>query len=220
MSGRPSIPSAYEVVNTFTVPGRDGSLNIRDGTVEDITITVDFSFTAYPDTWHEMAYAIRDWLSGHVNSTLRFSDLPGIFYKVKRVELSDVSRTHKKVGAVTVAFVCDGYQYLDAGLVAIPAGTISNPFATAHPTYTITGNGTCTLTVGGKSVTATVSQNLTIDTDRMMAYRLDSGRGIINNTALTMGNYSYRSLWLPRGNTTVSASSGFTLNIVPNWRRL
>ena len=220
VSNRPSIPAAREVVNTFTIPGRDGTLNIRDGSVEDITITVEFSFTAYPDTWQEMAYAIRDWLLGHVGAVLRFSDLSGIFYKVKRVELSEVSRAYKKVGTISVAFICDGYQYLDSGLIAVSPGTITNAYAISHPTYNITGNGVCTLTVGSKSITATVSQNLTVDTDRMMAYRLDSGRGVINNTALAMGNYSYRSLWLPHGSTSVSASSGFTLEIVPNWRRL
>ena len=222
-SSRPSVPAAREIINTFTIPGRDGALHIRDGSVEDIVISVDFSFSAYPDMWHNMAYAIRDWLLGHTGGTLRFTDLVGVFYKVKSVEISEIARAHKKVGTFTAAFTCDGYQYLDSGLQALPAGTLYNQYATAHPVYTIkaTTDGTCTLTVGGKSVTATVAQNLTIDTDRMITYRMDGTNRIVANTALMMGNYDFKDLWIPRGSTAVSVSgSGFTLGIVPNWRRI
>lgn len=221
-SSRPAIPAAREVINTFTIPGRDGALTIRDGTVEDIAITVDFSFSAYPDAWHGVVYAARNWLLGHAGAALRFSDLPGVFYKVKYVELSETDRQARKIGTFSATFHCDGYQYLDSGLLPVSAGTLVNSYATAHPLYTITASsdGTCTLTVGGKSVQATVARNLTIDTDKMLAYRVDSGRGIIANTALMMGNYDFKDLWLPNGSTSISVSSGFTLGIVPNWRRI
>ena len=221
VSSRPSIPIAREIINSFTIPGRDGSLTIRDGTVEDIAIQVDFSFTAYPDTWQKVAYMARDWLIGHSGAVLRFSDMPGIFYKVKYVEVSDIERAHKKIGTFSAVFTCDGYQYLDTGLISMPAGTLTNNYSVSHPVYTITAStdGTCTLTVGGKSIQATIAQNLTIDTDLMLAYRIDGTR-IIANTALIMGNLDFKDLWLPHGTTAVSVSSGFTLAIQPNWRRV
>ena len=221
VSSRPSIPSAREIINSFTIPGRDGSLTIRDGTVEDIAIQVDFSFTAYPDMWQRVAYMACDWLIGHSGAVLRFSDMPGIFYKVKYVEVSDIERAHKKIGTFSAVFTCDGYQYLDTGLIGMPAGTLTNNYSTSHPIYTITAttDGTCTLTVGSKSIQATIAQNLTIDTDLMLAYRIDGTR-IIANTALIMGNLDFKDLWLPHGATVVSVSSGFTLQIQPNWRRI
>ena len=223
IASRPSIPAAREVINTFTIPGRDGTLTVRDGTVEDIAITVDFSYSEYPDEWQDTAYAARDWLLGHANATLRFSDLSGIFYKVKYVELSETSRQLKKTGTFSAIFHCEGYQYLDSGLVCRLLLEKKNKYATAHPIYNITAStdGTCTLTVGGKSITATVAQNLTIDTDRMIAYRVVSGNTTISNTALMMGNYDFKDLWLKRGSTSVSVTgSGFALGIIPNWRRI
>lgn len=71
-----------------------------------------------------------------------------------------------------------------------------------------------TLTVNGKKVTANVGQNLTIDTELMMAYRED---GTIQNTALTG---DYEELFLQPGDNTITFSSGFIVSIVPRWRIL
>ena len=217
---RPAIPATKEVITTYTIPGRDGSLTIKDGTVEDIQIQVDFAFTEYPDAWQARAYAVRNWLLGHSGAALRFSDLSGIFYKVKYVEVTEATRALKKTGLVSAVFTCDGYQYLDSGLTAVSPGTLANNYAVSHPLYRITAtyDGTCTLTVNSKTMQAAIAQNLTIDTDRMMAYRTDNGT--VMNTALIMGNLDYKDFWLKPGNNSVSITSGYTLQIVPNWRRL
>lgn len=218
VSTRPDIPAAREVITTYTIPGRDGSLTIKDGTVEDIVIVVEFSFSAYPDGWQNVYQAARNWLLRRSNAKLKFSDLTGIFYKVKHVEVSAASRTLKKTGVFSASFTCDGYQYYDSGLVGISAGTINNSVATSHPIYKITGNGTCTLTVNSKTLQAVIAQNLSVDTDRMMAYRTDNGT--VMNTALIMGNYEYKDFWLVPGSNSVSITSGYGLEIIPNWRRI
>lgn len=216
---RPNIPTAREVVQTYTIPGRDGSLTVRDGTVEDIAVTVEFGFTGYPDEWQGIAASARNWLIGHSGAWLQFSDMPGWHYNVRYVEMSDTARALKKTGTFSATFICDGYQYSNSGASDMTLSSpIANQWATAHPEYLITGNGVCTLTVNGKALQATIAQNLTIDTDRFMAYRTDSG--VVMNTALIMGNYEYRDFWLVHGNNTVTISSGFTLDIIPNWRRL
>ena len=76
------------------------------------------------------------------------------------------------------------------------------------------GEGVLTLTVNGKKVTANVGQNLTIDTELMMAYRQD---GIIQNIALTG---DYENLFLQPGDNAITFSPGFTISIVPRWRIL
>lgn len=58
----------------------------------------------------------------------------------------------------------------------------------------------CTLTVNGNTMTANVGQNLTIDTDRMIAYRSD---GTLNNTQVT-GNYE--DMYLLNGENEISFS--------------
>ena len=58
-----------------------------------------------------------------------------------------------------------------------------------------------------------VGQNLTIDTDRMIAYRSD---GTLNNTQVT-GNYE--DMYLLNGENEISFSGG-ELKVIPNWRCL
>ena len=72
----------------------------------------------------------------------------------------------------------------------------------------------CTLEVNGKSMTANVGQNLTIDTDRMVAYRED---GTLQNTAVTG---DYEDLYIPQGDVQILVSAGFDLQVTPNWRCL
>ena len=69
----------------------------------------------------------------------------------------------------------------------------------------------CTLTVNGNEMTANVGQNLTIDTDLMIAYRQD---GTLQNTAVTG---DYEDLYLVPGDNVISITSGFDLKIIPNW---
>ena len=72
----------------------------------------------------------------------------------------------------------------------------------------------CTLTVNGNEIKANVGQNLTIDSDLMMAYRKD---GIVMNTSVK-GDYD--GLWLNAGDNTITITDGFELKIQPNWRCL
>ena len=69
----------------------------------------------------------------------------------------------------------------------------------------------CTLMVNGNEMTANVGQNLTIDTDLMMAYRQD---GTLQNTAVTG---DYEDLYLVPGDNVINITSGFDLKIIPNW---
>ena len=62
-------------------------------------------------------------------------------------------------------------------------------------------------------MTANVAENLTIDTDRMIAYRSD---GTLSNTKVS-GNYE--DLYLKPGENKIEFTGG-TLAVVPNWRCL
>ena len=69
------------------------------------------------------------------------------------------------------------------------------------------------LTVNGKTMTADVGQNITIDTDRELAYRKDK----LSNTAVS-GKYD--DLYLQAGENEITITEGCDLNIIPNWRCL
>lgn len=80
--------------------------------------------------------------------------------------------------------------------------------------YMISGEGACVLTVNGKTMTADVRQNITIDTDRELAYRKDK---TLSNTAVS-GKYD--DLYLQEGENEITITEGFDLKIIPNWRCL
>lgn len=210
---RPSVPSPEPNYEGIAIPGRDGALIVSEGTYKPITVTVEFNFWKKPDRW---AYAFREakrWIKGSGNLIL--GDDRDFFYKVLMAKISDTERTSLRIGTFTAEFLCDPYLYVKDGQREMSiADVLYNPYALSKPIYMITGEGMCTLTVNGKSVTANVGQNLTINTDLMLAYRQD---GTMMNTAVTG---DYEDLWLNSGENSITITSGFSLAIIPNWRCL
>ena len=212
---RPAFPAARPRREEITVPGKDGKLYVYDGGYEPTEIPVQFNYIGDELLWAERWRMAQEWLSAR-NVQLRFADDDGYFYWISYVDLNDVERTSARIGNFEATFITrDGLQYLDEGQWEHEPGEVQwNPYEIAHPVYKITGEGKCTLTVNGKKMTANVGQNLTIDTERMLAYRED---GTLQNTSVSG---DYEELYLIKGTNSVSISSGFELSIIPNWRRL
>lgn len=210
---RPSMPAARKRRREITIPGRDGSLYTTDGDYEPKEIPVQFNYIGPPEEWAARWRAAQKWLSAE-NSTLKFSDDSGFFYKVAYVELEENERPTEKIGIFEATFITrDGLSYLVEGQEKYDAkDVLLNFYEVAHPTYLITGEGECTLTVNGNAMTANVGQNLTIDTDRLLAYREN---GTLQNTEVTG---DFRKLYLQEGENNISISSGFGLKVIPNWR--
>ena len=115
----------------------------------------------------------------------------------------------------TATFICHGCQYLVDGAREQGVEDVRyNPYFIAHPIYKITGEGVCYLEVNGNTMKANVGQNLTIDTEGMIAYRAD---GTLANMKVS-GNYE--ELYLLEGENEISITEGFDLKIIPNWRCL
>ena len=156
----------------------------------------------------------KQWLSER-NAKLIISDDVGFFYKITYVELDDNERTSERIGNFTAIFhTLDGLQYSVDGAMEYDIEDVCwNPYIECHPTYKIAAEGMCTLKINGKTMTANVGQNLTIDTDRMIAYRED---GTLNNTKVS-GNYE--DMYLQPGNNKIEFYGG-NLKVIPNWRCL
>lgn len=210
---RPDIPAGKEETDFITIAGRDSPIAVRTGERKNIEIALSCGFLENREMWSAKAREIRKWINGE--GELSFADSANFFWKVRDVELKEFVRETKKIGKFDVTFTCDPYEYLKDGLREQDVEKVRyNPYDTAHPTYLITGNGTCTLTVNGKTMKATVGQNLTIDTDRMLAYRED---GSIMNTSV---NGDYEDLYLQPGENAINITSGFGMKVIPNWRCL
>ena len=141
--------------------------------------------------------------------------MPGYYYKVKHTTIGSSEREVKQVGEFETEFICEGHQYLASGTYEYEKQEVLyNPYSVSHPTYLITGNGRCTLTVNGNEFAAEVGQNVTINTDLMLAYRQD---GRMMNTSVTG---DYQELYLQEGDNTIEITEGFGLKVIPNWRCL
>ena len=211
---RPNIPSPEKVYDTIEIPGKDGVLYRDNGTVKDIKIEIPLAFREQnPDLWIERLRAIKTWLLSGVDNQLSFADDKDYFYRVKKVTVGTAERAVKKQGKLTATFWCEGYMYLQNGAKEQQLSSLlNNPGERCLPVYKIIGEGMCTVTINGKQMKANVGQNLTIDTQRKLAYRTD---GTMQNTAIS-GNYE--DMILIPGRNSISVTSGFTLTAIPNWR--
>lgn len=213
---RPPIPAPALRIETITVPGRDGNLHRKTREIEDITIPVEFGFNSPENMWQETFRSAKRWLYSDGDRLLVLSDNTEYLYKVKTVTVGESEREARIFGAFTADFACNGCHYSVAGQqVYTDIDRVSfNPGYMCKPIYYITGEGMCTLTVNGNEVTANVGQNITINTELMIAYRED---GTIANTSITG---DYEDLYMEEGDNTITITSGFSLSIKPNWRYL
>lgn len=210
----PVIRMGQEEYDSATIPGK-GELYISTGTYSDtqISFPIDINMAGTEGERIEAYLDARKFLIGC--KTISFCDTPDYFYKVKYVELGEVDQYSEVAGDFTVQYICEPGVYLVSGTIQYDPDDIElNPYDLCHPTYYITGEGMCTLTVNGKSMTANVGQNLTINTELMLAYRTD---GTLQNTAVTG---DYEDLYLQSGQNEITITEGFVLKVIPNWRRL
>lgn len=212
----PVFDYGHEVIESVPIPGKAGTLTVRTGKYTDTIITnvIEFACETLED-FEEKADKIRKWISK--SKRVKYSDKEDNFFVVKKVEISGVKRKYGFFGNITFVFTCDTFSYFESGIAEISVGKngeLYNIGLWSQPIYIITGEGVCTLTVNGKSITANVAQNLTVDTERMISYRED---GTLQNTAIS-GNYE--DLYLQEGENTITVSDGFECKVIPRWRCL
>lgn len=210
---RPSIPAARVRREQIIIPGRDGAVYESDGTFEPTEIEVQFNYIGKEREWGKRWRAAQRWLAKE-NTKLRFSDDDSYFFWISNVSLEANERTTARIGNFTAVFTTkDGLYYLNSGLREYTPEEIQwNPYERSNPVYRILGEGMCTLAVNGKEMTANVGQNLTIDTERMVAYRQD---GTLQNTAVSG---DYENLRFEKGEIKIEATKGFDVTVIPNWR--
>ncbi|WP_333678430.1 hypothetical protein [Muricomes intestini] len=212
----PVFQYGQEVVNDIEVSNRAGTLTERTGTYSNTVITNELEFDCsclaeYENKMQE----IRRWLKKTRKVT--YTDAEEKYFAVKKIEIDEEARLYGVFGNITVIFTCSPSTFFhdgDSEINILSGDSIYNAFSVAHPIYRISGEGMCTLIVNGKSIKANIGQNLTIDTDLMIAYRED---GTLINTSIA-GNYE--DIYLQEGNNSIAFSAGFTVKLVPKWRVL
>ena len=210
---RPSVPAPEMRVEETEIPGMDGTLTEIDGTYENIVIPVEFNFLVPPDQWMDAYRKAKRWLTG--TGELILGDDQEYYYKVLFCNITSTERASRRLGNFEVEFTCFPYAFLVSGKNEYSVSEVKyNPYMTSHPIYKITGSGSCGLTVNGNTMDITVNQDITIDTDRMIAYNSE----MTNQSTLISGYYE--DLYLQEGQNKISITSGFNLTVIPNWRTL
>lgn len=208
LSEYPTFSGAEKSYTTTQMAGKLGELVGQDEGKSNLIIECIFAIVS--KRFPLKVIQIKEWLSGTGNLTL--SDSEDRFYRVWKIDYGDMERELRNYGTFSAMFTCTPFEYLKEGqeLKTIEEVTF-NPYSESRPIYKITGEGVCELTVNGGKVTANIGQNVTIDTENMLAYRED---GTVQNTAIT-GDYD--DLYLLKGENTISITPDFSLTIIPNW---
>lgn len=209
----PQFNYGQEVIESKSIPGRAGTLSVRTGKYTDTTIknVLEFACETIED-FEEKLETVKKWLMR--SKKISFTDCEDKYFIVKKVELTDIRRKYGFIGNITVVFTCEPFSYLKCGNFENENKKLYNPGIFSQPIYILRGEGVCTITVNGKSITANVAQNLTIDTERMISYRED---GTLQNTVISG---DYEDLYLQEGENIITVSDGFECKVIPRWRCL
>lgn len=208
---RPNISAPVKKINEYEVLGRDGKLYEDTEFYEDIEISVSFNYMVDKNRWFEMFRRCKKFFKNV--KELQFSDDVNFYYRIKKVDIKTDERTSKRLGKFDVTFIFDPYTYLINGKNKIPLQkNLMNFFEKCKPIYLIHGEGLCNLNVNGHVAICNVSGTLKIDTDLKLSYR-DNGE--LANTAVKC---DYDELVFKEENNTLSATDGFVVEIIPNWR--
>ena len=210
---RPDRGTAKKKYLTNEVLAHDGTFYRDTGFFEDEDQTVEFNYLADPELWTGKLRKFREIMDGA--KEVLFTDDPHFFRKVKKVEIGSCERPVRRLGKVSAIFTFDPYDYYVPGYryYRNPEEYRFNPMPNrCRPIYLIDGSGECTLTVNGYACRVIVPDRIYLDCEKQIAY--DQGRG--NRCANT--DAVYEKLELAPGENAISVSSGFSLQVMPNWR--
>ncbi|MDD7465530.1 MAG: hypothetical protein PUK59_04765 [Actinomycetaceae bacterium] len=217
----PAIPTTQRIVEDIEVEGRAGTLTREKGWA-DQTITIHCAITAtQSNTALQMFRNLRALCEGTVAlmgrmNRLELSTNPGVFYKVKHIDFSDLTRLTSSWWDFTVTFTCEPfcYQVGVQPMTLTASGQVVNPcLVAAEPVITVYGSGTLTLKIG--SVTHTVKSpggQVTIDTPRKICHVA----GKLQTDAL-IGDFP---ILQPMSNQITLGTGISKIVIEPNWRNL
>lgn len=180
VSEAPAFDKAKKKIQTFTVPGRNGAVIFNEGSYEDTTRNYKVWVAKdREESLPEIVDAMSSWLyskSGYVR--LEDSFEPDVFRLAYYVGGQEVTNRMLQFGETTLPFICRAERFFkDAEQEQIVSNgdAIYNPTRyESKPLIHIEGSGSVSISIQGVTMTATISDYINIDSDRMNAYRLPS----------------------------------------------
>jgi len=174
----PSFERPTRKQSVYTVPGRNGAVVFQQDAWEDVvrSYQVWLADDAEKDLVDQVD-AFEAWLNSQKGyQRLEDSFEPDIFRLAYYSGGIGVSNHLTQYGEATLSFTCRPERFYKSGeqpVTVVNGDKINNPtrFA-AKPLIHIEGSGTVTITCGGKTMSASVTDYINIDCEQMNAYRL------------------------------------------------
>ena len=192
----------------YDIPGRDGAVHIIEGySPFDAKLTLQMV-----EADAQMRQIVNAWADG--TGDLYTSDDTTRVWKasvLKEVKYTRTCYHGKMYDQAEITFRCQPVmrERTPSVVTLTKAGTLTNiGNVVAQPKIVVKGSGTCTVKVGGETITLEgVTEDVTIDSETGYVYSA-SGAVSMKGEFPTLG----------QGDTSVSFSGGVTsLTITPNW---
>ena len=186
---RHSVPIPSFKYKEDKAEGIDGCYITEYENVEDIEITISFNFLYVNDDYFNYKKRlIKNWLRKVKDNKLSFSDDEDCYYKVKRLEVSNIER---EIGLAyfEVKFICEGYEYFAHGCSEIKINKnhiVFNTGIKSFPILRVIGEGNTTITFNDKSFSLNIGQEVIVDSEEELCYK--DGRIVTN---IMSGKFPY-----------------------------
>lgn len=170
-------PKRKETV--YTVPGRNGVILFQEDAWEDVPRPYKVWLAEDAnDTLVEKVDAFEAWINSKKGYTRLEDNFEPDIYRLAYYSGGDgFSNELTQYGEAVLTFTCRPERFLKTGETAV---TVTNGSVLANPTKYVSmplihieaTNQTITVTINGKTITATVADYINIDCERQDAYRL------------------------------------------------
>lgn len=201
------------------VPGRNGSVLFQENAWEDVTRTYSVWLDEDIANNKTLADKVNDYQAA-LNSLTGYQMLTDNFepdvYRLAYYSGGDqFTNEMTQYGRANLRFVCRPERFLVSGADAVEVDdgdTLTNPtpFASKPLIHIEASNETISVSIGGKTIIAEVTDYINIDCERMNAYRLP----VENRNDKISGSFPT----IPSGSNTIGITGNYTkVEITPNW---
>lgn len=207
------------------VPGRNGSVIFPEDAWEDVvrSYNVWLSENVTEDSGGDKSgYLVEyvDAFEAFLNSKKGYTRLEDNFepdiYRLAYYSGGDAfSNEMTQYGRASLRFTCRPERFLKSGETPVSVtngATLTNPtrFASKPIIHIEASNETISVSIGGKTITAEVTDYINIDCERMNAYRLP----VENKNDKISGSFPT----IPSGSNTIGITGTYTkVEITPQW---
>ena len=175
----PAFDKPIRRTEVFNVPGRNGSILFQNGSFDDVTRTYKVWVGENTNNLADRVNALTAWLYSKTGYTrLEDNFEPDVYRLAYYSGSNNVSNELMQYGETDLTFTCRPerfYKNAESPIAVVNGDKLVNTTKFASkPLIKITAAGTVILSINGVSITATVTDYLYIDCERMNAYRLTS----------------------------------------------